>query len=290
MKLARKSKRATVDIASSATTARNQSRRGMLLIIVILVTAALIAWVYLMSQRATSTVQVVMTTQPIYKNQQITADMVTTYDMIKAEYDKYTVLGSNGQVTRRIIRADEMDKLVGYYAAYPMQENTLVEISSVYRSKIDNSDSVLYSFPGKEIVTFDVANQDLTTFKTFLQPGDRINITAIFSEEESVTSVDAYGITNRDKVITYRTEEVFKDILLADLLNTNGDSILDMYEDYNNKSVTQQAALDRSTTWQESVRPVSMLVALTPEEKDLYYYYLSKGNIEFRMSLPQRAQ
>ena len=55
-------------------------------------------------------------------------------------------------------------------------------------------------------------------------------------------------------------------------------------------TVYQQAALDVDESWQDSVEPSTLLVALTPEEEALYYEYLSKNDIEFHMSLPQRTE
>ena len=204
--------------------------------------------------------------------------------------EKYSIVNQGGQTTRRIVLWSERDQILGGYAAYPLQANTLLERRSLYKSRIDNSDSVLYSFPGKEIVSLDIGAGDLQTFKTFLEPGDRVNITAIYLESEKVVVKDGYGGETTEEVDTYRSEVVFRDILIADLLNSYGDSILDIYADYNDKSVTQQAALDASETFQDSVEPRNLIVALTPEEKDLYYYYLSKKDVQFRMSLPQRVE
>lgn len=277
-------------VVASKKPGRNQSKKSVLMIAVIVVTALLITWVYTMGRKATDTVTVVMTSQSIYKNQQITESMLQPYDMVQAEFEKYATVSESGAVTRRILLWDEASMIIGSYAAYPLQANTLAEYRSFYKSKIDNSDSVLYSFPGKEIVSLDIATDDLQTFKTFLEPGDRITITAVYTDEETVHTADGMGGTTTEKVETYKSEKVFQDIFVADLLNTNGDSILDIYEDYNGRSVAQQAALDASTSFQDSVEPKSLLVALTPEEKDLYYYYLSKQDVTFRMSLPQRVE
>lgn len=277
-------------VVASKKPGRNQSKKSVLMIAVIVVTALLITWVYTMGRKATDTVTVVMTSQSIYKNQQITESMLQPYDMVQAEFEKYATVSESGAVTRRILLWDEASMIIGSYAAYPLQANTLAEYRSFYKSKIDNSDSVLYSFPGKEIVSLDIATDDLQTFKTFLEPGDRITITAVYTDEETVRTADGMGGTTTEKVETYKSEKVFQDIFVADLLNTSGDSILDIYEDYNGRSVAQQAALDASTSFQDSVEPKSLLVALTPEEKDLYYYYLSKQDVTFRMSLPQRVE
>ena len=56
------------------------------------------------------------------------------------------------------------------------------------------------------------------------------------------------------------------------------------------RTIYQQAQLDASTTFQQSVEPADLLVALTPEELYRYYYLLKKENVEFKMSLPQRVE
>lgn len=292
MKIGKKhtSKYGADTIAASSKPSKNQAKRGILIILVIVVTALLITWVYIMGRKATETVSVIMTSQSIYKNQQITEDMIQPYDMVKAEFEKYATVNESGETTRRILLWSEKDMILGSYAAYPLQANNVLEFRSLYTSKIDNSDSVLYSFPGKEIVSLDIAESDLQTFKTFLRPGDRITITAIYSDEEDVMVEDGFGGTTTERVETYKTEKVLQDILVADLLNSNGDSVLDIYEDYNARTVSQQAALDASSAFQDSIEPSSLLVALTPEEKDLYYFYLSKEGVEFRMALPQRVE
>ena len=83
---------------------------------------------------------------------------------------------------------------------------------------------------------------------------------------------------------------MFSDIMVADLINNAGESILDIYADYRDKSVYEQAQLDSSQTFKDSVEPRTLLVALTPEEKERYYYFLSKENVEFKMSMPQRVE
>jgi hypothetical protein len=122
-----------------------------------------------------------------------------------------------------------------------------------------------------------------------LRPGDRVTITALFSEEELVETSDGYGGTVQEKVKTNKSVDVFTDIIVADMLNSSGDSILDIYEDYNSRTVYEQAQLDASDSFQTSVEPSSLIVALTPEEKELYYQYLQKTGIQFKMSIPQRV-
>lgn len=268
----------------------NSLKRNMLIVLVVVITVLLIGWVYTLGKKAEETVTVVMLNQNVYKNQLITEDMLKPYDMLKAEFEKYAVIDKGGQKTRRLVLWEEVDKVINTFAAYPLQKDTILEYRSLIKSRIDNSDNVLYSFPGKEIVPLEVGYNELQAFKTFLKPGDRLNIEAIFSENKTITKKDEYGSDVTAEVEVYKTETVFKDIMIADLLNNAGESVLDIYSWYNDLSVYEQAELDNNPSFQERVEPTTLLVALTPEEKDRYYYYLSKDNIKFRVSMPQRVE
>ena len=265
---------------------KNQSKKSMMLIGVIVVTVLLIMWVYVLGKKAEDTVSVVMWSENIYKNETITENQLIEYKMLKGEFEKYAIENSNNSKTRRIVLCEEREKLYNTFAAYPLQANTVAMITDVVTSRTDNSDTVLYSYPGKNILALKLGDTDLTTFKTFLQPGDRVNITAIYKAEDSLELGDG----QRETVESIRQETVFKDIMVADLLNQDGNSVLDLYASYNNMTVYQQAALDVDESWLDSVEPSTLLVALTPEEETLYYEYLSKTDIEFHMSLPQRTE
>lgn len=267
----------------------NYSKNNLLIIGVLVVTVLMIIWVYSMGRKAQETVQVIMYKENIYKNEVITSDKIVPYDMVKAEFEKYAVTKDDGSLKRRILLWEERGKILNSFAAYSLKSNTVAEYTDMIVSRIDNSDSVLYSFPGKNIVTLDVGDSDLRAFKTFLQPGDRINVVAIYRTTEKVKEDDGYGGTIVNEVDVYKEDVIFPDIMLADLLNNKGESILDIYASYNEKTVYQQASLDQSETFQDSVTPKTMLVALTPEEEEIYYYYLGKEDVEFRISLPQRS-
>lgn len=270
--------------------ARNQSKKNLYLVFIIIITALLILWVYSMGRKAEDTVTVVMLKDNVYKNQVVTENMLQPYEMLVGEFEKFAVVNANGVKTRRILLWDERDMIINSFAAYPLKANTYAEVRDFIKSRVDNSDNVLYSFPGKDIIKLDIATQDLQAFKTFLQPGDRLNISAVYSTTETILEDDGYGGTIKNTVESFKTEDVFRDIMLADLLNSNGESILDIYASYKDMTVYEQANLDASQSFKESVTPVSLLVALTPEEKERYYYFSGKSQVEFKASLPQRVE
>jgi len=285
MKMGRKNK----GEAGISRPAVNKSSKTLLIVLLILITAGLIYWVINIGKKAERTVQVVMLTAPIYKNQMITENLLAPYDMLEGEFQKYGVKNSNGEYVRRLVLWEDRASVIGAFAAYSLQAESLLEYRNLIKSRIDNSDAVLYNFPGKDIVKLDVGTNDLNAFKTFLKPGDRLNIEAIYSDTIPVEKEDGYGGTVIEEVEVFKTTTVFGSIMIADLLNSDGESILDMYEQYNQMTLYQQAQLDASTEWKEKTEPASLLLALTEDEKHLYYQYLAKGNITFRISLPQRA-
>ena len=283
-------KRASSRTAKAVNPSKNHSKKNFLVVLILLITALLIVWVYSMGRKAEETVSVIMYAEDIYKNEVITESMIKEYQMLKGEFEKYAIKQSDGSVSRRILLWDEQYLILNKFAAYPLHQDTIVMYTDVISSRTDNSDTVLYSFPGKNILSFEIGTGELQTFKTFLEPGDKINITAFYKVEEDIYKDNGYGEMVQETVETFKEETVFQNIHVADLLNSNGDSILDIYASYREATVYEQAAMDASEEFKQSTQPASILVALTPEEEILYYNYLSKGDIEFKVSLPQRVQ
>lgn len=267
----------------------NQSLRYVWLFLITVCASGAIFWVNSLGQKATQTIPVVMLAQDVYKNQQITEGMLIEYDMLIAEYEKYSIVNDNGTEKRRVVLWEERNKLINTFAAYPMQANTVAMYRSFIKSRIDNSDSVLYSFPGKDIIPLDVDSKTLKAFKTFLEPGDRLNIDALYVDSFVEQTVDDYGNKTKESYEVYKSETMFSNIIVADLLNKDGQSVLDLYAYYNDLPVYKQAQLDSDTNFQEQIEPSTLLVALTPEEKERYNYFKSKSQVTFQVSLPQRT-
>lgn len=286
----RKAKDAIAEFMGAGRPSKNQSKKNMYIAGILVLTVVLILWVYAMGRKAENTVQVTMLNQNVYKNQVIVEGMLKPYDMLEGEFEKFSIVNSNGQKARRVILWSERGKIINSFAAYPLQKDNYAEYRSFIKSRIDNSDNVLYSFPGKEVVPLGIGASELQAFKTFLQPGDRLNIEAIFSQKETIAEDDGLGGVTRTQMEVFKTENVFTDIMIADLLNQSGESILDVYASYRDRTVYEQAKLDVSQAFKDSTEPKTLLVALTPEEKERYYYYMSKKQVQFRVSMPQRVE
>lgn len=270
---------------------KNSGKKNILLILVVLVTIALIVWVYSMGRKAEETVAVAMYSTGMYKGEAVGPDTFIEYNMLKGEFEKYATTDDSGNPLRRIVLAQEANDIIqeGAFAAYQTQPNTIAMWNDFVTSRVDNRDTVLYSYPGKNILTLNLSTDELGSFKTFLQTGDRINVTAIFKTSEAAVVTNADGSTSNEAVEVFRQEQVFNGIMIADMLNGSGESILDKYAYYNSLSIYDQAALDNDESWQAGTQSENLLVALTPEEETRYYQYLSKEGVQFHMSLPQRV-
>jgi hypothetical protein len=271
-------------------TSLNKSKNLIPTIVVGAITALVIAWVAITGRKAEETVSVVMVKSPMYKNEVMTEDNMMEYKMIRAEFEKYSIKRDDGTVYQRLLLWKDREKAINTFAAYPIQKETLLETRSLIISRVDNTDSVLYSFPAKEIVELSVGGSELNSFKTFLQPGDRVNVDAIFTERITKQKDDGFGGTTTEDVEVSKTEPVFTGIMIADIINGQGQSVLDIYQKYNSATVQEQVALDSSDEFREKTEPKTLLIALTPDEKDRYYQYLSKNGSTFRISLPQRVE
>ena len=271
--------------------AANKNTKSGLVVLVAVVMILLVVWVYLLGRKAESTTTVYMWNQEVYKNAQITEDMLEPYDMITAEYEKYAVKDYDGHLENRILTPDDKDYIIGKYAAYPLHQDTIAMTTDLVKDRTNNSDSVLYSYPGKDIVSLDIGTEVLQTFKTMLQPGDKINIIAIYSETAKDSQAEESGGSSDNTTAELtRSEVAFKGIPFADLLNSNGESILDIYADYDYQSTWIEQQYENDDEFKQRVTPSTILVAFTPEEEARYYDYLSKGDVTFEVSVPQREQ
>lgn len=288
---------------TTTTTGANVKATQWLLAILIIgacVGATFFLWVFVSAK--TRTVSVCMWNGNHAKNSTVNTDAVVEYKMLIGEYESYATTDG---VTARIIKWEDRGLLNGRYCTRNVYGGTVVMLDDLMDEKINNTDMLLYNYPGREIVSLAVGESDMEAYKGFLMPGDRINITAVITAEKTVLTTDIdnqSGSTTGDffnqggsstksdeiteEVIT--TEPLFDSIYIADMLNKDGESVLDLMERFNALTPTQQAQLAGTDSWKEQTTPETLLVALTKEELLRYYKYAERDGVAFRVSLPQR--
>ena len=298
-----KERRGTVDIAKKEKTKINKTslnahaNKLLILLFTVLCVAACL-WVWMLGRRAQQVVTVVMSGKNLYKNEQITdlGTQIKAYDMTEIEFEKYCPQDNNGVQVQRIIRWDQKDTLQGAFVSYFVPQEVVLMWDMFTGERIKNTDTVLYEFPGKEILPLELGTTYLKNFRTYLETGDKINIECTYTEKTRVLKQEAiesgrtsFISSDYEEIEQVYTDSVFENIQIADILNSDGDSVLDLTMEYNNLTLAQQARYDDYEKYQQRLEPQTILLALTPQEKRQYYKYLAKGGT-FRMSLPQRTE
>jgi hypothetical protein len=277
-----------------------------ILIVAACLGATIFLWTFVSAK--TQTVSVCMWNGNHAKNSPLNTEAVCEYKMLIGEYEEYALEGTDG-VTSRLIKWEDRALLNGRYCTRNTYNATVVVMEDLMDEQVNNKDMLMYNFPGRQIVSLEIGGKDMDAFKGFLVPGDRINITAVIATEKTVlssqleegaeggapqTTADLFGDgknSGKDQEITEEvitTEPLFDSIYIADMLNGDGDSVLDLMERYNALTAQQQAQWSASDAWKEATTPKVLLVALTQEELLRYYKYAERSGVTFRVSLPQR--
>lgn len=286
----------------------NAHKRTAVTVFISVVAFLMILLVFTLARKAEKTVAVIMTANTLYKNQQITDvdTQLVKYDMLQGEYEKYAVLNRDGSAVKRLILWDDRAQVKGYFMANQVGAERLLEKSDLVKSKIDNSDAVMYAYPGKDLVKLTLGTSDLTAFKSYLKPGDRINLECSYTVavKTADTAQTTTGDAGADSVPIssigwsgagstleqFDTDVVFGNIQIADIRNSTGDSVLDLMMQYNDMGILQQAKLDTDKNYQKKLEPATLILALTPAEKRRYKKFLAKNGVTFYISIPQRIE
>jgi hypothetical protein len=234
-------------------------------------------------------VEVVMFTRNIQRGEVIQPSMIQPYEMLLAEFESYSFTDPQGNLNRRILTWEDRAALGGTFASQTLQGNTVAMFPNFTRQVISYVDRAMYAFPGRYLVMMQLAPQDIAPFSIFLHPGDRLTVHGTYTSTVSEIIDDPFQGEMTVEVPVVRTDAVFGDIAIADMLNEDGESVLNILEHYRNAAANVQMSLRNTPAWVESTRPVNVLIAVTPEELDRYYYFLAQKDITFRIAIPQRV-
>jgi hypothetical protein len=280
--------------ANNASRARNR-------LIGIFIAAALIVFICIMTAISSAEMKKVVTVVRIKEdsslsaNAMITDDMVEAYDMYYKEFQQYgTMKFSDGTTRSTIVRWSDKDNVIGKrYSAYYQRGGTMLFWDSTISDQT-RKNSYLYSMSGE------LLNINMTTTSEFgdmVVPGDTLNIRATYtakvytlpSEEEYKLSSDAGTSTKAtDGVEVTKTDLLFSEVTILDMLNGSGNSIFDIYYDYISMSKEQQAAALEDDAFLDSVKPSSILLECTAEEVERYMYLQDLG-ASYQMTLLPRT-
>ena len=278
--------------------ANNQSRArnrilGILiaLIVVMIITIATAA----ASAESRKTIAVVRLKDDISANALITDDMLEVYDMYYKEYAQYgTMKFSDGTTRSTIVTWNMRDKVVGQrYAAYYLRGNTVLFWDSTIKDQT-RKNSYLYSMSG-ELLNIQMTTTD--DFGDMVVPGDSLNIYATYtetnydlpSEEQYKYQMESGSASGTSGVEQTKTELMFSEVQILDMLNGNGQSIFDIYYEYISKTKAEQQALLSDDSFLQNVQPASILLEVTSEEVERYMKLQSLGASYQMTLLPRKS-
>lgn len=233
-------------------------------------------------------VEVVQLKESVAQNQLITEDNLQKVEMYAAEFKKVgEVVLSDGSTRSAVVRWDERQNIVGGYAAYYIRKNTCIYWDALTH-ETQRKNSYLYKMDG-ELLKLDVSAD---VFGEMVVPGDRVNIRCIYTETNyNLPTVAEYEAMEQLGLQMNTTTEVqtklFSGVSVLDMLNSNGESIFDIYYNLINLSTSEQQAMLNSSEFKEKTAPSQILLCVTAEEADMYMR-ISNKNPQYMLTLLPR--
>lgn len=184
---------------------------------------------------------------------------------------------ANGEKRRSIVLWSDRGIIQNAYASYYIRQNTPVYWDSLTK-QTPEQESYLYSMSGQLLRVAINADE----FGNILVPGDHIDVYASYTQNNyALPSPQTYAMDQQLGIQpqTSQQEEtlLFADAPVVDILNSQGNSIFDIYYNLMQLPSAQQQAEVASSSFQQSVQPTAILLDLTPEEVARYELLQSEG-------------
>lgn len=273
----------------------NTAGRAKSRVIGVFIALAIIVFVCVVTSISASenkkVVSVVRLKDNVSANSMITEDMIEEYDMYYKEFEQYGVVNfSDGTKKKSVVTWEDRDSIVGNrYAAYYLRGGTVLFWDQTVREQTKKN-SYLYSMDG-ELLNIKMNTED---FGDMVVPGDTLNIRARYQKVNyDLPTEEQYKLTTEEggtvqAVTTPVTEMLFSEVTVLDMLNSEGNSIFDIYYDYISKSKEEQAALLADSEFLTSVEPDTILLEVTAEEADRFME-IEANDAEYLMTLLPRT-
>lgn len=251
--------------------AKNRVKGIMVAIGLIIFTCVAVAVASMESRKTISVVQVGGT--PIGANAMINENMIKEYKMYYKEYEQYgTLKFKDGSVKGSVVLWKDRDQIIGKrYAGYYLREGTVLFWDSTVKEQAKKN-SYLYSMDG-ELLNIQLNTSD---FGNMVVPGDIINVRVSYTETNyDLTSEEQYelAVNNGGTISAVETKVIKKflnEVPVLDMLNSDNESIFDIYYEYISKTKAEQSALLSDDKFLARLEPKSILIEATAEAADSY--------------------
>lgn len=266
---------------------------GIGLAILVIVIIAVISATSSAEMRKTISVVRIKNNKAIAANTLITDDMVEEYPMYYKEFQQYgTMQFSDGSTRGTIVKWQDRDNILGYrYAAYYLRGGTVLFYDQTIKDQT-RKNSYLYNMSGELL---NIQMNTTEDFGDMVVPGDTLNIRAHYTKtiynlptEEEYKLALAEGNASNNGIQKEYNDMLFSEVQILDMLNSNGQSIFDIYYDYIASTKEQQAILLKDDSFLDSVKPASILLECTAEEVE-HYMEMEANNATYQMTLLPRT-
>lgn len=279
--------------ANNASRARNRLI-GIFIAIGIVIFVCIMTAISTAETKKTITVVKLKDDTPISANSLITDDMIEAYDMYYKEFKQYgTMEFSDGSTRSTIVRWQDKDLVVGNrYAAYYLRGGTLLFWDSTLKDQT-RKNSYLYSMSGELL---NIQMNTVQDFGDMVVPGDTLNIRASYTMELYDLPTETEYLLSKDNVeggtgsveVT-RTDLLFSEVTILDMLNSSGQSIFDIYYEYIAMTKEEQQIALQDQEFLQSVQPASILLEVTSEEVERYIR-MQEAGASYQITLLPRTK
>ena len=250
------------------------STQILVIIVLVLAVAGIIAVNWWTSRDMRDVVEVAVFKNNVAQNAYISGGMIDKMEMTTADYKRSAIVKmSDGTERRQIVLYQDAQKaLVGKYAANYVRMNTPIYYDAI-TTEYTKANSYLYQMDGTELLKIDV---DPKQFGNIIVPGDKLNIRITYDENsyKIISETDYLQLSDDEKAslqnVTTKTELMFSEVTILDMLNSKGDSIFDKYYSLMSLPEAQQRKQIADKDFQKAIEPTCVLIAVTPEEAERY--------------------
>lgn len=254
-----------------------------------LVVVAVLGLNFYSSMSLKQTVEIVKLKSAVPQDGRVIQDNFVKDSMLKSEYEKqgvYTL--SDGTKRRSIVLWEDRERIQNAYASYYIRQDTPLYWDSLSK-ETPKKYSYLYKMDG-ELLKIDM---DAGEFGQMLVPGDKINVRASYTQNEYTLPSERDFVLQQQmgvqpETTISKTELLFNNVVVLDILNGDGESIFDIYYRLLALPKATQQETVASEDFQKSVEPEEILLNVTPEEADHYMSVVDKSP-QYMMTLLPRT-
>jgi hypothetical protein len=206
----------------------------------------------------------------------------------ESHIEKYSVIRK--EYTDDMVLAEDKENVIGKMPAYFLRKNSILFKDQLVAEKPLRNDWLYRLAEDQEVLT--IPYDYLEAGGAVLLPGDKIRIRVSYESEEASGEGGEENpnmVTTRVRGKTIKTEILFEDIEIKDMLNANSHSIYEVYKEVMKLSEDKRRETMRSESFLKSVVPRSLLLAGTKEQMNHYAKFKSADGKAFLITILSRA-